>query len=131
MHERQRWGRSQYAALVAVLALHVAVLTGLMMAAMTRLPRAPAPSPIEILILPQNAAPTVQPPPALSGRRQRVAATPLAHPPDALTVVPLNSSSDVAALPIDWAQEAHNAAANIAKDNPPLNDSNASPSSNS
>jgi hypothetical protein len=104
------------------MALHVAVLIGLIIAAKTRFLTAPAATPIELLILPQNAAPTVPPPPALSDRRKKGAATPLAPAPDSLTVVTPNVTSDVAGPPIDWSQEAHNAAASIARSAPALND---------
>jgi hypothetical protein len=131
MHVPQRWGRSRYAALLVVLALHVALLTGFIITAKTRLLTTPAAPPIELLILPQNPAPTIPPPPTLPDRYKKVAATPLAPPPDALTVVTPNSSSDVAGPPIDWSQEAHNAAASIAKDAPALKDAIPAPPSNS
>jgi hypothetical protein len=131
MYAPQRWGRSRYVALFVVLALHVALLTALIVAAKTRFLTTPAAPPIELLILPQNTAPTVPPPPALSDRRKKVAETPLAPPPDALTVVTPNSTSEVAGPPIDWSQEAHNAAASIAKGAGALNDTIPAPSSNS
>jgi hypothetical protein len=131
MHERQRWTRSRYVALLAVLALHVAVLTVLVIAAKTRILTTPAAAPIELLILPQKPTPTIPPPPTLPDRRKQVPATPVAPPPDALTVVTPDSTSDVAGPPIDWSQEAHNAAARIAKDAPALNDRNPALQSNS
>ena len=130
MHERQRWGRLRYVALLAVLVLHVAVLAGLIIAANTRIHMTAAAPPIELLTLPQNPTPTI-PPPALSDRSKKVEATPLAPPPDALSVVPPNASSDVVGPPIDWAQEAHNAAASIAKGAPALPDTNPAPPANS
>jgi hypothetical protein len=130
MQERQRLGRSRFAALLAVLALHVTVLTGLVVAARTRILITPTAPPIELLILPRNAAPTVPPPPNLSDRREKVTAAPLPPPPDALTVITPNPTSEDAGPPIDWSQEAHRAAASIAKGTPALNDSNAAPPSN-
>jgi hypothetical protein len=115
MEERQRWERSRYAVLLGVLALHVAVLTGLLIAAKTRLHTAPAASPIALLILPQNVAPTVPPSPTSSDRRKRVTAAPLPPPPDALNAITPSSTSDVAGPQIDWSQEAHNVAENIAR----------------
>jgi hypothetical protein len=131
MDERQQWERSRIFALFAVLALHVAVLTGLVIAAKTRMLTTPAAPPIELLILPQNPAPIIPPPPTSPDRRKKVPVTPLAPPPDALTVVTPDSTSDVAGPPIDWSQEAHNAAASIAKGAPALNDTNPAPQSNS
>ena len=119
--------RSRIVALLAVLALHVAVLTGLVSAAKTRMRATPAAPPIELLILPQNPIPT---PPTLPDRRKKVPATPLAPQPDALTVVTPDATS-VVGPPIDWSQEAHNAAASIAKGAPALNDTNPALQSNS
>jgi hypothetical protein len=131
MYAPQRWGRSRYVALLAVLALHVTLLTGLMIAAKTRLLTAPAAPPIELLILPQKTAPTVPSPPTASDRHKKVTANPLSLPPDALTVVSPNVASDVAGPPVDWSQEAHIAAASIAKGAPALNDTITAPKSNS
>jgi len=122
MEERQRWGRSRYASLLGVLALHVAVLTGLLIAAKTHLPATPTVTPIDLLVLPPSVAPTAPPTPTLSDRHKKVTAIPLPPPPDALKVMAPNSTSDVAGPPVDWSQEAHNAAANIAKDAPALDE---------
>jgi hypothetical protein len=131
MHAAPRWNRSRYAALLLVFALHVAFVTGLIMAARARfLTTAPA-LPIEILNLHQNTAPTVPPPPPASGRRERVAVTSQTPPADALTVVMPNSSSEVAGPAIDWSREAHNAAASIAKRPPASSDRFPAPPSNS
>jgi hypothetical protein len=131
MHAPQRWGRARYVSLLAVLALHVALITGLIIAAKTRFLATPTAAPIELLILPQNIAPTVPPPPALSDPRKKVAATPLAPPPDALDLVTPNSPSEVAGPPIDWSEEAHKAAASLARSTPAPNDMKAAPPSNS
>jgi hypothetical protein len=120
MEERQQWGRSRYAALLGVLALHVAVLTGLVIAAKTRIQAMPTATPIALLVLPQNAAPTAPPPPTLSDRRKKVSPIPVPPPPDALTVITPNSTPDIAGPPIDWSQEAHDVAANIARSAPAL-----------
>ena len=130
MDARQRWERPRIIALLAVLALHVAVLTGLVIAAKTRIRTTAAAPPIELLILPQNPTPTIPPPPTLPDRRKKVPATPLAPQPDALTVVTPDATS-VVGPPIDWSQEAHNAAASIAKGAPALNDTNPALQSNS
>jgi hypothetical protein len=55
----------------------------------------------------------------------------VAPPPDALTVVTPDSTSDVAGPSIDWSQEARNAAASIAKGAPALDDTNPVLQSNS
>lgn len=130
MEERPRWERSRYAASLGVLALHVAVLGGLLLAAKTRLPTTPAATPIELLVLPPNADPTPPPPPTLPDHRKKSLAAPL-PPPDALTAITPNSASAVTGPPIDWFQEAHNAAVNIARDAPALDDKNSAALSDS
>jgi hypothetical protein len=120
MEEQQGWGRSRYAALLGVLALHVAVLTGMLIAANTR--TTPAAIPIELLVLPQNVAPTVPPTPTSSDRRKRVTAALRSPPPDALTVTTPNPTSEVAGPLVDWSQEAHNVAENIARTVPALDE---------
>ncbi len=131
MEERQQWGRSRYTASLGVLALHVAVLTGLLIAGQTRLPTTPAATPIVLLVLPQNAAPTVPPLPTRSDRRKKVLAAPLPPPPDALTVITPNPISGTAGPSIDWSQEAHNVAASIARDAAALDEKNSPALSNS
>ena len=118
MEERQQWGRSRYAALLGVLALHVAVLTGLIIAAKTRIQAMPTATPIALLVLPQNAAPIAPPPPTLSDRRKKVSPIPVPPPPDAPTVTTPNSTPGIAGPFIDWSQEAHDVAANIARSAP-------------
>jgi hypothetical protein len=120
MEERQRWGRSRYAALLGVLALHVAVLTGLVIAAKTRIQAMLITVPIALLVLPPNAAPIAPPPPSLSDRRKKFSPIPVPPPPDALTVTTPDSTPDIAGPPIDWSQEAHDVAANIARSAPAL-----------
>ncbi|HEY0801845.1 MAG TPA: hypothetical protein VGD54_13450 [Steroidobacteraceae bacterium] len=128
MQEWQKWERPRYVALLVVLALHAAVLTGLVIAAWTRILTTPTAPPIELLILPQKTSPPVPPPPPVSNRRRKIAATPQALPADALTAITPNSNPDVIGPPIDWSQEAHNVAASIAKGALPLNDTNPSSS---
>lgn len=131
MEERQRWERSRYAALLGVLALHLAVLTGLVLAAKTRVHTTPAGTPIELLVLPQNVAPTAPPTPTSSDRRKKLTAAPLPPPPDALDAITPNSTSDVAGPQIDWSLEAHDVAANIASREPALEETRPSILSNS
>lgn len=132
MQERQGWKRSRCGALLAVLTLHVAVLTGLVIASKTRLLTRPAAPPIELLILPRNTAPTIPPPPPTSSeRRKKITATPVVPPPDALSVVAPNAASEVPGPPIDWAEEAHDAAASIAQGAPIPSGPNPTPSPNS
>ena len=116
MKERQRWGISRYAAFLGVLALHVAVLTGLIIAAKTHLSKGPAVIPIELLFVPPNAAPTTPPPPTVAERRKKVSTVPVPQPPEVLTVITPDSTSAVAGPRIDWSQEAHDVAARIAED---------------
>jgi hypothetical protein len=104
--------------LLGVLALHMAVLTGLLIAAKTRRHATPTSTPIELLVLPQNVAPTAPSSPTSSDRRKKVTAAPLPAPPDALTAIAPNSPSDVVGPPVDWSQEAHNVAENIARGAP-------------
>ena len=120
MKKRQRWGRSRYAALLGVLALHVAVLTGLIIAAKTHLPKEPAVIPIELRVIPPNPAPTTPPPQTLAERRKKVSAAPVPLPPEALTAITPDSTSEIAGPAIDWSQEAHDVAAKIAKGSPDL-----------
>ena len=117
MKERQRWGRSRYAALLGVLALHVAVMMGLVIAAKTHLPKEPAVVPIELLVIPPNAAPTPPPPPT-PAERKKVSAVPVPLPPEALTVITPDSTSEIAGPAIDWSQEARDVAAKIPKGSP-------------
>jgi hypothetical protein len=131
VEEQQRWGRSRYAALLGVLALHLAVLTILLIAAKTRTRTTPAAIPIELLVLPQNAAPSAPPPPTVAGRHKKVSASPQPPPPDALTITTPNPSSGTAGPSIDWSQEAHNVAANIASRAPALDETKPSALSNS
>jgi hypothetical protein len=119
MEERQQWGRSRYAALLGVLVLHVAVLTGLVIAAKTR-KAMPTATPIELLVVPPKAAPAAPPPPTLAERRKKVSALSVPPPPDALTVTTPNSTPEMAGPPIDWSQEAHDVAASIARSAPAL-----------
>lgn len=91
----------------------------------------PTAPPIELLILPQNVAPTIPPPPNLTNRRKKNPETPAPPPPDALEVVTPSPTSAVAGPPIDWSQEAHNTAASIATGGPISNDTNPAAPSNS
>lgn len=131
MEEPQGWGRSRYAALLGVLALHVAMLTGLLFAAKTRVHATPAATPIELLVLPQNVAATAPTTPTSSDRRKKLTAAPLPPPPDALTATTPNPTSEVAGPPVDWSQEAHNVAENIARGAPALDETKPFARSNS
>jgi hypothetical protein len=130
MEERQGWERSRYAALLGVLALHLALLTGLLLAAKTRLHTTPSATPMELLVLPQNFAPTAAPSPTSSDRRKKVTVAP-PPPLDALGAITPNSTSDVVGPPVDWFQEAHDVAANIARGAPALEETRPSILSNS
>jgi hypothetical protein len=118
MDEPQRWGRSRYLALLSALALHVTVLAVLIIAVRTRSLTTTDATPIELLILPKTAAPAPPPlpPPPLPDRRKNLATMPAPIPPESLTVVPPNSGSSVTGPAIDWSQEAHNTAEDLARD---------------
>lgn len=116
MREWQKWERSRYVALLVVLALHAAVLTGLVIAAWTRIPTTPTAAPIELLILPQKTSAPASPRPPVSNRRRKIVVTSQALPAATRTGITPNSDPDVIGLPIDWFQEAHNVAERIAKD---------------
>lgn len=119
MYEPQGWGRSRLVAFLVVLALHMAVLTGLVTAAKTRLRNLPAAPPIELLILPHKPAPAVPPPVSLPDHRKRNAVATLIPPAESLTVVTPSALPETAAPAIDWAAEAHNAAIRNANGAPP------------
>lgn len=126
--ERQKWERSRTVALLAVLALHAVVLTGLVISAWTRIPTTTTDAPIELLILPQKTSAPASPPPQVSNRRRKIVATSQALPAGTRTGITPNSNPDVIGPPIDWFQEAHDVAESIAKDALPLSDTNPSSS---
>jgi hypothetical protein len=102
--------------LLAVFALHAAVVTGLVINAWTRiLPTAPTSPPLELLIFPRQPSPPVQPPPPVSNRISTIMAAPQPLPADTLIDGTANFNPDVVGPPIDWFQEAHNVAASIAE----------------
>ncbi len=131
MDEPQRWSRSRYLALLIVSVLHVAVVTGLVISAKTLVRTSSLAIPIELLILPQNAAPTDKPLPTALDHPKNEAVRPPIAPPESLTAVPLNSASDLTGPPVDWSQEAHDAAMSMAKASPPTDRTIPAPSSNS
>jgi hypothetical protein len=115
MDESQKWGRSRYIALLIVSALHVALVIALIIAAKTRVLLTAVPNPIELLVLSPDTAPQTAPPPASASRPKKV--TPSAVPPSsAITIDQPAASADDVGPPVDWAQEAHNVAAGIAKE---------------
>jgi hypothetical protein len=131
MDEPRRWGRTRYAALLGVLAAHLAVLTSLLIAAKTPLAATPIMPAIELLILPQTAAPAVPPRTASPDRPKKLASIPYAPPTGSLTMAPLDSDSDEISPPIDWALEAHDAAASIINDSSSIESKSPTPFWNS
>jgi hypothetical protein len=114
MDESQKWGRSRYFALLIVFALHVALVIALIVAAKTRVLFTPVPNPIELLLLSPNTVPQTAPPPALASRPKKV--TPPAVPPSsAITIEPSAAPVENVGPLVDWAQEAQDVAAGIAK----------------
>jgi septal ring-binding cell division protein DamX len=114
MDDRQQWKRSRYASLLAVLAVHTAVLMGFLMTAKTRFAAPPTSSAIELLNLPRNVIQPTPPPPASPDRQKKPRAVTSTLPTDSLTVVP-TTNGDASGNGIDWAQEAHDAAASFTK----------------
>jgi hypothetical protein len=116
--ESQQWGRSRYLALLVVSTLHAALLVGLLIPTNTRLLSIRAPGPIELLVLPPEAASLkTPPPPALPTRRKKIEASTSAVPPSpALTIAPLAAAADNSGPPVDWAKEAQNVTTDIARD---------------
>lgn len=119
MQEWRKWERSRYVALLAVLALHAAVVTGLVITAWTRKLATPRAPPLELLILSRQPSPSFQPAPPELDRRSTILEVPQPLPADTLIDVSPNANTDVEGLPIDWFQEAHNVAASIARGTQP------------
>ena len=71
MGESQKWGQTRYAVLFAVSGLHVALVIALISVAKVRFRLTSAPHPIELLVLPPNASPTMSKPPPLLDRAKK------------------------------------------------------------
>jgi hypothetical protein len=117
MDEPHKWERSRYFALLVVSALHATLVIALLIAAKTRVLLTSDPNPIELLVLPPNTVPqTAVPPPARANQPKK--ATPSGVPPSsAITNYPQAAAGENAGPTVDWAQEAQNVAADIAKKN--------------
>jgi hypothetical protein len=114
MDESQKWGQSRYFALLIVFALHVALVIAFIVAAKTRVLLIPPLNPIELLLLTPNTAPPTAPQPAPASRAKKV--TPPAVPPSsAITIDPSAAPVENVGPLVDWAQEAQDVAAGIAK----------------
>jgi hypothetical protein len=114
MDEPHRWERSRYFALVIVSAVHVTLVIALLIAAKTRVLSRADPNPIELLVLPPNTPRTALPPPALAVRPKN-ATPPIVPPSTAITIFPQAPAAENTGPTVDWAQEAQNVAAGIAK----------------
>lgn len=114
MDEPHKWERSRYFALVVVSAMHVSLVIALLIAAKIRVLRS-ATNSIELLVLTPTTAPrTAVPAPAHAIRHKE--ATPSVVPPSsAITIFPQAPAVESAGPTVDWAQEAQNVAASIAK----------------
>ena len=116
MDDRQRWNRTRYASLVAVLALHFTVIIALIVTAKTRMVTPPTMPPIELFMLPRHITQPMQAPlpssvsPELPIKPRPSLSTALS---DAITETP-TTDANVPGEGIDWAQEAHDAAASLA-----------------
>jgi hypothetical protein len=120
MDESHKWGRSRYIAILIVSAIHLSVVTALIIAAKSLHLGAPVPQAIDLLVLPTNtAARKPEPLPATENRSIRAMSVPL-QPSSAITVDQSAVAADRADAPgIDWAQEARNVAAGLAKEASP------------
>jgi hypothetical protein len=114
MDESQKWGRSRYFALLIVFALHVALVIALIVAVKTRGLLTPAPNPIELLLLSPNTVPQTAPPSALVSRPKNVKSSAV-PPSSAITIDPSAAPVNNVGPLVDWAQEAQDVAAGIAK----------------
>jgi hypothetical protein len=110
MGDSQKWGQTRYAVLLAVSGLHVALVITLISVAKVRLRFTSASHPIELLVLPPNASPTISKPAPLLDRAKKADATTVPPPPPALTIVPLDSPTVDAGPAVDWASEAQRVA---------------------
>jgi len=115
MDEPHKWERSRYFALLIVSALHVTVVIALLIAAKTRVLLTSEPNPIELLVLPPNTAPQTEAPPPARANRPKKATPSVVPPSSAITIYPPAAAAENAGPTVDWAQEAQNVAADIAK----------------
>jgi hypothetical protein len=120
MDESQKWGRSRYIAILVVSAIHLGVVIALILTVKSLHLTAPAPQTIDLLVLPSNIdARKPEPPPTLQSRSKRALSLPV-PPSSAITVNPSAEATDSVEAPgVDWAQEARNVAAGIAKETSP------------
>jgi len=98
-----------------VFAFHAALVIALIITVKTRVLLTPVANPIELLVLSPKTVPQTAPSPALVSRPKKV--TPSAVPPSsAITIDPSAAPVDNVGPLVDWAQEAQNVAAGIAKE---------------
>jgi hypothetical protein len=117
MNESQKWGRSQYLALLVVSVLHVAILILLFIFPKTRFLANSTSAPIELLVLPPSDTPKT-PSSRASSSRDKKLEKPTLPSSTAITISPQADSSS-AGPAADWEQEAQNVAAAIAKGGSP------------
>jgi hypothetical protein len=110
MEEQQKWGRSRYIAMAAVAALHLILLVALVSAAKFRV-LSPGPDLIELLVLPEHAAPSVPPPRSTPANPSKKAADAGVTSFSAITIDPSTVATDSVGAPVDWGQEARDVAA--------------------
>lgn len=118
MDESKKWGPSRIVAFAIVVALHVSLVIELIIASKTRALITSVPNSVELLVLPRDTLPKnpVPPPPANRSRKT----TPETVPPSsAITIDRSAAAVNDTGAPIDWAQEAQNVAAGIAKKDSP------------
>jgi hypothetical protein len=130
MDESSRWGRTRYAALLFVCALHVVLVIALLIAAKSRILFTSIPNPIELVFLPRHAVPEISPPPASMDQSKRAARSVL-PPSTAIAFDPSGTSAESVGPPVDWGQEARSVAAGIARRGAPEQLQRPTPSSSS
>jgi hypothetical protein len=132
MDQPRVWGPSRYVTLLAVLALHVALLAVLVMASGGRPISASTEAPVELLLLPPAKVPKIS---SENSRPRRLSAyTALAVEPPVLDAaapasLPPASASEGSGSGVDWAAEARRAlqAHEIRTHQPPSNTLSGSP----
>jgi hypothetical protein len=126
MRERNRLQRdapdeshkSRYLAIVAVVALHLAIITGIIAASRFPYVMTSNPYPLEITFFPPEAKVVIQPPSAQPARNPLLEETPPPSPATpSLEMVPTAPSNAHSGSGLDWEQEAQTVAAAKAQEN--------------
>jgi hypothetical protein len=109
MHRSQGWGLSRYAALMTVLAVHLALLALMLSQTRTSSLVSPANDPVELVYLPPPQIPKIRaetsPPRRLSGATAIWLSPPVLES-DSAALTPTAASSDGDGSGVDWKAEA-------------------------